>query len=159
MWMTYTLYSSVLEAEETITLLMPHPHQVQDGKYTKDDLYEKRRCLPVLFAMGDEGSENNWWMRYSFAEGDIQTHVAAVVGIRGMAMNEKTKKFLAEELPVLLCAQFPLDFDDMAFLGWKRSACFNSALNGSVYRLVLSAESDDCATAMQTALTQLTVKG
>ena len=41
MWMTYTLYSSVLEAEETITLLMPHPHQVQDGKYTKDDLYEK----------------------------------------------------------------------------------------------------------------------
>lgn len=93
-------------------------------------------------------------------EGDIQTHVAAVVGIRGMAMNEKTKKFLAEELPVLLCAQFPLDFDRYGVSGVEAAApCFNSALNGSVYRLVLSAESDDCATAMQTALTQLTVKG
>ena len=159
MWMTYTLYSRALNAEETITLLMPHPHQVKNDLYTKADLYEKRRKLPVLFAMGDEGTENNWWMRFSFAEGDIHRQIAAVVCLRGMPVNEKTLRFVGEELPVLLCAQFPFDFSDMAFLGWKRSETFRAKLGNSPYRLLLTGESQDCAEAMQAALASLTDKG
>lgn len=159
MWMTYTLYSRALDAEETITLLMPHPHQVKDGLYTREDLYEKRRKLPVLFAMGDEGTESNWWMRFSFAEGDIHQHIAAVVCLRGMPVNEKTLRFIGEELPTLLCAQFPFNFDDMAFLGWKRSEAINAKLVGSPYRLVLASESKDCAEAIQAALCSLANKG
>ena len=159
MWMTYTLYSRALDAEETITLLMPHPHQVKDGLYTKEDLYEKRRKLPVLFAMGDEGTENNWWMRSSFAEGDIHRHIAAVVCLRGMPVNEKTLRFVGEEMPALLCALFPFDYADMAFLGWKRSEAFRAHLANSPYRLVLASESEDCSQAMQAALVSLTGKG
>lgn len=155
MWMMYTLYSRALDAEETITLLMPHPHQVADGLYTKADLYEKRRRLPVLVAMGDEGTESNWWMRMSFAEGDIHKRIAAVVCLRGMPVNEKTQRFVGEELPALLCAQFPFDAHDMAFLGWKRSEDFHAMLTGDVYRLTLTGESQDAADAMQIALTRL----
>ncbi len=158
MWMTYTLYSRTLDAEETLTLLMPHPHQVQDGLYTQEDLYEKRRKLPVLFAMGDEGTENNWWMRASFAEGDIQQRIAAVVCMRGMPVEEKTLRFVGEELPALLCAQFPFDCEDMAFLGWKRSEAFLTSLAGSPYRLLLAGEHQDSAAAMQAALATLTSK-
>lgn len=158
MWMTYTLFSRVLDAEETITLLMPHPHQVVGGQYSIEDLYEKRRKLPLLIAMGDQGTASNWWMRHTFAEGDIQRHVAAVVGIRGMEQNDKTLRFLREELPILLCAQFPLDYNDMAFLGWKRSDCFAKELSGSDYRLVLPGEGKDCSEAMQAALNRLTTR-
>ena len=158
MWMTYTLYSRVLAAEETITLLMPHPHQSQGGQYTREDLYEKRRKLPVLFVMGDEGTENNGWMRFSFAEGDIQQHTAAVVCVRGMPVNEQTLGFIGEELPTLLCAQFPFDFQDMAFMGWKRSEAYQANLTNSPSRLVLAAESKDVAKAMQAALARLTLK-
>lgn len=156
MWMTYTLYSRALDAEETITLLMPHPRQVADGLYTKADLYEKRRRLPVLVAMGDEGTENNWWMRMSFAEGDIHKRIAAVVCLRGMPVNEKTLRFVGDELPALLCAQFPMDAQDMAFLGWGRSDAFRGELAGSPYRLALAAESPDAAVAMQAALARMT---
>ena len=158
MWMSYTVYSHVLNAEETVTLLIPHPHQVTNGQYTKDDLYEKRRKLPVLIAMGDECTENNWWMRMSFAEGDIHKTIAAVVGVRGIPVNEKTLQFIREELPTLLCALFPFDGDDMAFLGWKRSAAFNNSLSASPYRLVLKGEGEDASTAMQSALKKLTEK-
>jgi hypothetical protein len=159
MWITYTFFSRALNAEETVTLLMPHPHQVKDGLYTKADLYEKRRKLPVLFAMGDEGTENNWWMRYSFAEGDIHRQIAAVVCMRGMPANEKTIRYVGEELPALLCAQFPFDFADMAFLGWMRSEAFHASLADSPYRLVLASEGKDCSQAMQAALVSLTSKG
>ncbi len=156
MWMTYTLYSRALDAEETITLLLPHPHQVADGQYTKADLYEKRRRLPVLVAMGDEGAENNWWLRMSYAEGDIHKRIAAVVCLRGMPVNEHTLRFVGEELPALLCAQFPLDAHDMAFLGWQRSEGFGAKLAEGAYRLLLTAESQDAAQAMQAALARLT---
>lgn len=159
MWMTYTFYSCALDAEETITLLMPHPHQVPDGLYTKADLYEKRRRLPVLVAMGDEGTENNWWMRMSFAEGDVHRRIAAVVCLRGMPVNEKTQRFVGEELPALLCAQFPFDAHDMAFMGWKRSEGFHASLTSNAYRLTLAAESQDAAEAMQAALARLTDRG
>lgn len=158
MWMTYTLFSRELDAEETVTLLMPHPHQVQGGQYSNEDLYEKRRKLPVLFAMGDEGSADNWWMRHSFAEGDIHKHIAAIVCLRGMPLDEKSLRFVGEELPILLCAQFPLDFDHMAFLGWKRSERFIEKLAGGPYRIVLKGASEDCSEAMQAALTALTGK-
>lgn len=159
MWMTYTLYSRALDAEETVTILMPHPHQVKDNLYTREDLYEKRRKLPVLFAMGDTGTESNWWMRFSFAEGDIHRHIAAVVGLRGMPVNENTLRFVGEELPALLCAQFPFDFAELAFLGWKRSEAFPANLADSPYRPIPASERKDCAKAMQAALASLTDKG
>lgn len=156
MWMSYTFYSKALDAEETVNLLMPHPHQVQEGLYTKADLYENRRKLPVLVAMGDEGTESNWWVRHSFAEGDIQTKVAAVVCVRGMALEEKALRFIGEELPILLCAQFPMEAHNIAFLGWKRSKAFLEHLEGGRYRILTNGDADDCATAMQHALAQLT---
>ncbi len=158
MWMNYTLYSRVLDAEETITLLMPHPHQVSNGQYTKEDLYEKRRKLPLMVAMGDEGTENNWWMRMSFAEGDIHKTIAAVVGLRGMPVNERTLQFVNDELPTLLCAMFPFDGNDIAFLGRKRSAAFSNTLAAGPYRLALKSEDEDASAAMQAALKTLTEK-
>jgi hypothetical protein len=158
MWMSYTLYSRVLDAEETITLLMPHPHQVTDKQYTIEDLYKKRRKLPVLFAMGDEGTENNWWMRMSFAEGDAHKNIAAVVCLRGMPVNEKTLRFIGEELPTLLCAMFPFDNQNMAFLGWKQSNAFTEKLADGPYRLMLKGNDEDTVNAMQAALQTLTEK-
>lgn len=158
MWMSYTLYSKALGGEETINLLMPHPHQVQAGRYTKADLYENRRRLPVLVAMGDEGTESNWWVRHSFAEGDIQTSIAAVVCVRGMAPDEKAVRFIADELPALLCAQFPMDAQNMAFLGWEGSRAFLGRLEGGRYRMLTGGGTDDCVKAMQQVLAQLTEK-
>lgn len=155
MWMTYTLYSKVLEAEETINILMPHPHQVTTGAYTKPDLYENRRKLPVLIAMGDEGTESNWWVRHSFAEGDIQTKVAAIVCVRGMPATQKGISFLEKELPILLCAQFPMDATRIAFLGWERSSIFAELIKGKQYRFLITGEHTDCVKAMQGALTRL----
>ena len=159
MWMTYTLYSRALDAEETITLLMPTPHQAKPGQYAREDLYEKRRKLPTLFDMGDQGTESNWWMRFSFAEGDIQRNAAAIVCLRGMPVEEKTLRFVGEELPALLCAQFPFDENDLVFLGWKRSEAFLAGLVEGAYRLALTGESEDAAEAMQAALTRLTSRG
>lgn len=165
MYMTYTFYSRVLDAEETVTILMPHPHQVQNGRYTHEDLYDRRRALPTLFVMGDEGTENSWWMRHSFAEGDIHHHPCAVVGVRGMPFEEKTLRFVKDELPVLMYAQFPFDQKVLCWLGWLRSEAFSERLlaDGPYERVLLGGTGaddvspntrNDCAVVLRQAIEQ-----
>lgn len=158
MWITYTFESRAMQGEETVTILIPHPHQVQGGQYTLEDLYEKRRLLPALIAMGDEGTENNWWMRMSFAEGDVHRDICAVICVRGMSLNEKSIQFLRDELPVLLCAQFPIDPQKLVWMGWKRTEAFAEALEGGPYE-VYRAECDDAAQAIADAIRLTAGKG
>lgn len=151
MWITYTFDSRAMEAEESATLLFPHPHQVASGAYTPEDLYRSRRLLPALFVMGDEGTEHNWWMRHSFAEGDIHRDVCAIVCVRGMAQSEAVLRFLGEELPTLMCAQFPINPDRMYLMGWKRTAALARQLDGGAFRIVAPKE-EDCAEALAHAV-------
>ena len=159
MWITYTFESRTMQGEETVTLLIPHPHQVQGGQYTLSDLYEKRRLLPALIAMGDEGTENNWWMRLSFAEGDVHRDISAVVCVRGMPVNEKSIRFLREELPVLLSAQFPVDPGALVFMGWKRTEAFLPELADGPYAQLYKAESEDSTEAIAKAIHLTAGKG
>lgn len=158
MWITYTFESRAMQGEETVTILIPHPHQVQGGQYTLEDLYEKHRLLPALIAMGDEGTENNWWMRMSFAEGDVHRDICAVICVRGMSLNEKSIQFLRDELPVLLCAQFPIDPQKLVWMGWKRTDVFAQALEGGSYE-VYCAACDDAAQAIADAIRHTAGKG
>lgn len=158
MWITYTFESCAMEGEETVTILMPHPHQVQSGGYTPEDLYEKRRLLPALIAMGDEGTENNWWMRMSFAEGDVHRDICAVICVRGMSMSPKSIRFLCDELPALLCAQFPIDPEKLVWMGWKRTEAFAEMMEGSSYK-VHRAQGEDAAQAIANAIRLTAGKG
>ena len=159
MWITYTFESRAMMGEETVTILIPHPHQVQGSQYTLEDLYQKRRKLPALFVMGDEGTENNWWMRMSFAEGDVHRDVCAVICIRGMAVNEKSLRFIKEELPVLMCAQFPLDADALVWMGWKGTEAFAPSLSDGSYAALYKAQSNDSTSEIAQAIHLTAGKG
>lgn len=153
MYLTYTFYSKALDREESVTLLMTDMHNTQNPDYTAEKLYRHQLRLPALVAMGNTGAEHGWWMRYSFAEADIEgpESIGVVIGVRGMPCDEKSLRFLGEELPDFLCAQFPIDRRRISWCGWKQSAAFNAPLRGSARycRVLTDTDQTDSASYMQ----------
>lgn len=168
MYMSYTFFSRILEAEETVTMIVPDMHGPTNKQYTIKGLHNHEVRLPVVFAMGDEGTSHDWWLRNSYAEADINAPETSWAGIfiRGMSLNEKSLEFIRDELPALLCALFPFDRNLLTWFSWQRSGAFAEKLTQEgPYRKVVCGGMDaigvecmpsgDCAQAMQQALSVL----
>lgn len=153
MYITYTFESAALSCETTLTLLLPGPHSMRSEAYSWKRLYDHTLKVPVVVALGDTGTESNWWMRCSYVESDIHQDPCLFVGVRGLEEHESAVRFLAEELPRILRGQFPVCGEELYLITRGKTAAFlASEPIRAVYGKVAEASGEDSAASMQETL-------
>ncbi len=130
MYMNYTFFSRILNAEETITILLPEIQAMNSEKYTLQQMHEGKAAFPLLIAMGEEGTASTWLSRNSNIENDIKLSNGAcsIVLVRGIPFTDNALVFVRDELPLILCASFPFDANELNWFSCQSSGAYADAL-------------------------------
>ena len=146
MYMNYTFFSRILNAEETITVLLPDVQSTINTRYSIQSIHDRKVSFPLLIAMGEEGRENTWLSRTSNTEIAINSFDCAcgLVLLRGMPYADKSLTFVRDELPVILCSSFPFDRNELYWFSCKSSGVYANLLSTlSPYKRVFSNQSEN----------------
>jgi hypothetical protein len=145
MYINYTFFSQILNSEETVTILLPEIQTMNSENYSLQRIHEGKAKFPLLVAMGDEGTANTWLSRCTNIENDINSSGGAcgIVLVRGIPYTDNALAFVGDELPMIMCASFPFDSNELTWYSCLRSGAYADALAGRApYKQSFCGESD-----------------